>query len=97
METVSKLRIETTLRMSHALREVSAPGLKRPEAAIAGTPYPVILTNPESIVIYASPRADRPQDRVMQHIGRLGVDLWEDSLGTNAPGIVAQSGQGCLL
>lgn len=97
VETVSKLRIDTALRMSRALREISAPGLDRLESAIAGTPCQVILTNPESIVVYASRRADRPQDRVMQHIARLGVDLSEDSLGTNAPGIVAQTGQGCLV
>ncbi len=97
VETVSKLRIDAALRMSHALREASAQGLDRLEAAIAGTPCQVILTNPESIVIYASRRANSQEERVMKNIARLGVDLSENSLGTNAPGIVAQTGQGCLV
>ncbi|OOG53220.1 GAF domain-containing protein [Polaromonas sp. C04] len=97
VETVSKLRISSALRFSQQLREASASGLDRLEATIAGTPCQVILTNPEGMVIYASRRAQDHGELLMQDIARVGVDLSEHTVGTNAPGIVVQTGQGCIV
>jgi len=97
LDTLSQLRISTALRTSRELRQNAAPGLSRLEAAIAGTPCQVILTNGSGTVVYASQLADSHEEPVLRHFTRVGVDLSEQALGTNAPGLVVRTGQACAV
>ncbi|XAH25719.1 helix-turn-helix domain-containing protein [Xylophilus sp. GW821-FHT01B05] len=96
-ESVSRTRLHSALRLSRQLREASTGGLQQLEAAIAGTPCRVILTNPEGVVVYISPRGAQPHETTMLRLGGVGTDLSEANMGTSAPGIVAKTGHGCSV
>lgn len=96
-DLVSRARLHTAMRRSRQLREASAASLQQLEAALAGTPCRVILTCPEGVVVHSSVYAAAPQDTVLPILSRVGTDLSESQLGTNALAIVAHTGQGCTV
>ncbi len=96
-ELVSRARLHSAMRRSRQLREASAPSLQQLAAALAGTPCRVILTCPEGVVVHSSAYAAEPQDTMLPLLSRVGTDLSESQLGTNALGLVAHTGQGCTV
>lgn len=97
VQTLSKLRIDAAMRRSRPLREASARGLQRLEAALAGTHCRVILTNADGVVIDAGRHVAPPETARHQDVVRIGLDMSEHAVGTSAPGIVVQTGQGCVV
>jgi transcriptional regulator of acetoin/glycerol metabolism len=88
---VSRSRARAAVERSHALIEASGPELDQLEHALAATGCRILLTDARGVVIHAS-RGDAEPGGVMEAACRVGVDLSEARVGSNAPGIVATCG-----
>jgi transcriptional regulator of acetoin/glycerol metabolism len=95
-EPVSRLRLDTALRRSRALRESAQPELSLLERSLTATACTVLLVDPTGLIVYASQPGER-QDGLARALARPGVDVSERVLGTNAPGLVVATGRACAL
>jgi transcriptional regulator of acetoin/glycerol metabolism len=95
-EPVSRLRLDTALRRTRALREAAQAELSLLERSLAATACTVLLVDPQGLIVYASQPGER-QDGLARVLARPGVDVSERVLGTNAPGLVVTTGQACAL
>ena len=94
---VTASRIHSTLARSRVLRETATAELKELEAALAGTTCTVLLTDPHGVVIHVGRPGEAPGEVVLPLAARLGINLDEDSVGTNAPGLTARTGQASVV
>lgn len=93
---VTSARSQYALQRNRTLLESARPVLDELEQAIYGSGCRVILTDAQGVVIKASPAA--PADGAMTRlVTRVGVNLAEDEIGTNAPGIVVKTGNACTV
>ena len=90
---VTRSRVHATLGRSRQLLEVAGEEIARLERSIAGTDCRVLLTDPQGVIIHATQRGQAAPRGVLALASRVGVDLSESAIGTNAPGIVVRSGQ----
>jgi transcriptional regulator of acetoin/glycerol metabolism len=90
---VGRSRIHSTLGRSRGLLQAAQDEIARLERSLAGTDTRVLLTDPEGVVVHATPACDRSASPVISLAGRVGVDISEAAVGTNAPGIVVRTGQ----
>jgi transcriptional regulator of acetoin/glycerol metabolism len=95
-EPVSRLRLDTALRRTRALREAAQGELKLLEQSLVATACTVLLVDPQGLIVYASQPGQR-QDGLARALARPGVDVSERVLGTNAPGLVVATGRACAL
>lgn len=95
-EPVTKSRISATLARNRQLLAAAQDDLGQLETTLAGTACKAILTDAHGVVVHAT-HSERDAGALMWLAGRVGVDLAEDCVGTNAPGVVAKSGQSCLV
>ena len=93
-QMVGPVRLHAALRQTRLLREAAALELQRLEATIAATACRVILTSADGVVVHVTQRPRGAEEAVLPALGRVGIDLSEDAVGTTAPGIVACTGQG---
>lgn len=93
-QMVRPVRLHAAMRQTRQLREAAAPELHRLEATIAFTASRVILTSPDGVVVHVTQRPQGAEETVLPALGRVGIDLSEDAVGTTAPGIVARTGRG---
>ena len=93
-QRVGPVRLHAAMRLTRQLREAAAPELQRLEATIAFTASRVILTSPDGVVVHVTQRPQGAEETVLPALGRVGIDLSEDAVGTTAPGIVARTGRG---
>ncbi|WP_348752594.1 GAF domain-containing protein [uncultured Aquincola sp.] len=93
-QRVGPVRLHAAMRLTRLLREAAAPELQRLEATIAFTASRVILTSPDGVVVHVTQRPQGAEETVLPALGRVGIDLSEDAVGTTAPGIVARTGRG---
>ncbi len=90
---VTASRAHSALARSRLLLEAAANELRQLESTLAGTTCTAILTDPQGVVVHAT-RSPRRDDQVLMPLAsRVGVCLAEDSVGTNAPGLTAHTGQ----
>ncbi len=94
---VSESRIHSTLGRSRLLRETAAAELKELETALAGTTCTVLLTDAHGVVVHVGCPGATSGEVVLPLAGRIGVNLGEDSVGTNAPGLTARTGQASVV
>lgn len=80
---VTGAHIRRTLDENHELILAARPELERLGRAIAGTSFFPLITDAQGIVIAVGEQIDR-QDRRVDVIARVGVDLSEPSVGTSA-------------
>ena len=95
-EPVTKSRISATLARNRELLAAAQADLGQLETTLAGTACKAILTDAHGVVVHAT-HSERDDGALMWLAGRVGVDLAEDCVGTNAPGVVAKSGQSCVV
>lgn len=95
-DPVTKARIASTLARNRLLLDAAGDDLSQLDAALAGTPCKAILTSHDGVVVHATPTA-RGEGRLMPIVTRIGVDLCEANIGTGAPGVVARTGQACVV
>ena len=88
---VSPSRLHATQERCRSLLQALKHELPILEQALAGTGTRVMLTDDKGIVLHVSPAAMRPHDE------RVGLNMSEQAMGTNAPGIVAATGQACTV
>jgi len=95
-EPVTKSRISATLARNRLLLAAAQSDLGQLESTLAGTACKAILTDAQGVVVHAT-HSERKDGALMWLAGRVGVDLAEDCVGTTAPGVVALSGQSCVV
>ncbi len=95
-DPVTKARIATTQARNRQLLDAAAQDLSQLHAALVGTACRAILTSHEGVVVYATP-ASTSEGRLMPIVTRVGVDLGESTVGTAAPGLVACTGEVCVV
>ena len=95
-EPVTKARIASTLARNRVLLAAAMDDLGQLEATLAGTACKAILTDAHGVVVHAT-HSERDEGALMWLAGRVGVDLAEECVGTTAPGVVAKSGQSCVV
>jgi transcriptional regulator of acetoin/glycerol metabolism len=88
---VSPSRLHATQERCRSLLLALQHELPPLEQALAVTGTRVMLTDDKGIVLHVSPAAMRPRDE------RVGLNMSEQAMGTNAPGIVAATGQACTV
>ena len=94
---VTESRIHSALGRSRMLRETAAADLKELEAALAGTTCTVLLTDQHGVVVHVGRPGETSGEAVLPLAARIGVNLGEDSVGTNAPGLTARTGQASIV
>lgn len=95
-EPVTRTRIDSALARNRLLLDAGREDLGQLQTLLAGTGCKAILTDAHCIVVHST--HTEPEDGALMWLaGRVGVDLSEACVGTNAPGMVALSGQGCTV
>lgn len=92
-EPVTASRVHGALRDNRQLLEAAGQELQRLQVTLAGTSGTAILTDAQGVIIGTTFTQGRHHERLMPITTRLGVNLAEEAVGTNAPGITARSGQ----
>ncbi len=96
-EPVSRSRVHSSLGRNRDLLQASHPELGHMEAALGGTDCRVLLTDDQGVIIHATPSGGRRTQPLLDVASRVGVNIAEGHVGTNAPGIVARTGQACTV
>ena len=95
--SVTASRVHSALARSRLLLEAAANELSQLESTLSGTTCTAILTDPQGVVVHAT-RSPRRDDQVLMPLAsRVGVCLAEESIGTNAPGMTAHTGQPSMV
>lgn len=95
-EPVGRSRIASTLARNRVLLGAALPDIGQLEATLAGTACKAILTDASGVVVHST-HTERSEGELMWLAHRVGVDLAEECVGTTAPGVVAKTGQACVV
>ena len=97
---VSASRMHGVLARNRQLLEVASDEIAGMEAALSGTGCRVLLTDGKGVIVHATHDPSAARALVLPKVGRVGVILSEDSIGTSAPSIAVtwlnQSGAALL-
>lgn len=96
-DPVSAVRAQTAAMRSRDLLLAARGELQQLETALAGTACRVMLTDGQGVIVHASQGGGSPVECVMPIAARVGVNLAEGAIGTNAPGLVVHTGQPCTV
>lgn len=91
-QPVTTSRTHLAMQKSRHLLQAWQDELPQLESVLSTTSCAAMLTDASGVLIGAS-CAGRSHEQLMPVATRLGVDLSEEAVGTNAPGIVARTGQ----
>jgi sigma-54 dependent transcriptional regulator, acetoin dehydrogenase operon transcriptional activator AcoR len=91
-EAVTRARLNAALERSRALLQASGDDITRLESALAGTGASVLLTDAQGVIVHATAH-DHHHAPLTRVAARVGVDLSEAQLGTNAPAVVVKTQQ----
>jgi sigma-54 dependent transcriptional regulator, acetoin dehydrogenase operon transcriptional activator AcoR len=90
---VTASRTHSALTRSRVLLEAASDELKQLASTLSGTSCTLFLTDPQGVVVHHA-YADYNADEVLLPLARrVGCNLSEDSIGTNAPGLTAHTGE----
>jgi sigma-54 dependent transcriptional regulator, acetoin dehydrogenase operon transcriptional activator AcoR len=92
-EPVTRARLQATLERNQALHQAARGDITRLETALAGTGSRVLLTDAQGVIVHATAQAARNEEKVLNQVARVGVNLSESQTGTNAPAVVVKTGQ----
>lgn len=92
-EPVSRSRLHAVLERSRGLRQAAGDDIRNLEQALAGTSSRVVLTDAAGVVVHVTAAPPGAVQPVMQAAARLGVNLSESHVGTNAPAVVVKTGE----
>ncbi len=96
-EPVTASRVHGVLRANRQLLEAAADELERLRVTLAGTSSTAMLTDPQGVIIGSTFSQARSHEQLMPVTTRIGVNLAEEAVGTNAPGITARTGQSSVV
>jgi transcriptional regulator of acetoin/glycerol metabolism len=94
---VTTSRIHSVLGRNRLLIEVASDELSQLQATLAGTTGTAILTDAHGVIVGTTFAGERPQEMLMPLIARVGVNLAEEAVGTNAPAITARTAQASVV
>lgn len=97
LDPVNRSALSAALARNRRLLEAAHGDLQQLEAALAGTASRLMLTDANGVIVHASRGTGDPEQKVLDAATRVGVHLAEEVLGTNAPGIVVQTGMACTV
>jgi sigma-54 dependent transcriptional regulator, acetoin dehydrogenase operon transcriptional activator AcoR len=92
-EPVTRSRLQATMERSRALLLAAGDDIERLESALCGTASRVLLTDAHGVIVHATAQAARSDEPLLKQVSRLGVDLSEAQVGTNAPALVVKTSQ----
>ncbi len=91
--TVTASRAHSAMTRSRVLLEAASGELKQLASTLSGTACTMFLTDPQGVVVHYA-HADYNANEVLLPLARrVGCNLSEDSIGTNAPGLTAHTGE----
>lgn len=90
-DPVTRSRLSATLERSRELRDAAHDEIARLESALGGSACRVLLTDADGVIVHATPAGTLPEP-VLKRVARVGVNLAEDAVGTNAPAVVVKTG-----
>lgn len=96
-EQVTRSRAHASLNRNRQLLQAGNHELSNMEAALAGTDCRVLLTDAQGVVIHATELPQTSQQPLLKTASRVGVNIAEGHIGTNAPGIVVRTGEACTV
>ncbi|MBU7576085.1 MAG: Fis family transcriptional regulator [Hydrogenophaga sp.] len=96
-EQVTRSRAHASLNRNRQLLQAGNLELNHMEAALAGTDCRVLLTDAQGVIIHATQLPATNQHPLLKTASRVGVNLTEGQVGTNAPGIVVRTGEACTV
>ena len=91
--TVTASRAHSAVTRSRILLAAASNELSQLETTLAGTSCTVLLTDPQGIVVHSAHAGYNAEEVLLPLARRVGSNLGEDSIGTNAPGITAHTGE----
>ena len=89
---VTASRTHSALARSRLLLDAAATNLDQLEQTLAGTACTAILTDPQGVVVHATRSGAQHGEVLLPLARRVGVNLDEAHVGTNAPGISLRTG-----
>ncbi|QHE87717.1 helix-turn-helix domain-containing protein [Hydrogenophaga sp. BPS33] len=96
-EQVTRSRAHASLNRNRQLLEAGNLELHNMEAALAGTDCRVLLTDAQGVVIHATELPQTSHQPLLKTASRVGVNIAESHIGTNAPGVVVRTGEACTV
>ncbi len=96
-DPVTRSRMHATLARNQTLLGAASGEIERLEAALGGTGCRVILTDGDGVVVHATRTPGGADERVLPLAARVGVNLAESALGTNALAVVAKTAAACTV
>lgn len=96
-EQVTRSRAHASLNRNRQLLQAGNLELNHMEAALAGTDCRVLLTDAQGVIIHATQLPAPREHPLLKTASRVGVNLTEGQVGTNAPGIVVRTGEACTV
>jgi len=91
-DPVTRSRLHATLGRNRDLLGAAGDEIARLEAALGGTGCRVLLTDADGVIVHATQAPALPLEPLMKCASRLGINLAEGAMGTNAPALVVKTG-----
>ena len=95
--TVTASRAHSALTRSRVMLAAATSELSQLENTLAGTCCSVLLTDPQGVVVHSARAGYNPDEVLLPLARRIGCNLAEDSIGTNALGLTAHTGEPSLV
>ena len=92
LDPVSRASLSATLARNRELLDAAQLELNQLEASLTGTQCRVLLTDATGVIVHVTHGAREPGQTALNAASRVGVNLAEGHVGTNAPGIVVRTG-----
>ena len=90
---VTASRAHSALTRSRVLLDAASSELTQLAGTLSGTACTLILTDPQGVVVHHATADYNPDEVLLPLARRLGCNLGEDSIGTNALGLTARTGE----
>lgn len=97
LEPVTASRVHSSLGRCRELLGAAASPLGELDIALSGSACWALLTDNTGVVVHVGRRSLAGNEHIMPMLGRLGVNVAEGVIGTNAPGIAIKSGRVCTV
>lgn len=97
IDPVSRSALSAALSRNQDLVQAANIELDQLEASLSGTQCRVLLTDAKGVIVHTTSGLNEAGQNILDKASRVGVNLAENRLGTNAPGIVVQTGQPCTV
>jgi transcriptional regulator of acetoin/glycerol metabolism len=97
IDPVSRSTLNAALSRNQDLIQAANLELRQLEVSLSGTQCRVLLTDEKGVIVHTTSGINDAGQELLEKASRQGVNLTEGRLGTNAPGIVVQSGQPCTV